>query len=154
MASSGFSVYGVSRDSPTDSQNLKQKYGLPYGLICDQKGSLIDRLGLGKAGSATTRGVVAINKDGRVVASAAGGPRAGVEAVAPVIKAIESLELRPLREFGSASRGHKISRPELRRVSTHRVREIHGSEESGSSSEALSGVDNVHRRRKSLGAIL
>ena len=99
----GFTVYGISRDCPDVSQAFREKYRLEYGLICDQDGALIERVGLGWANQGTVRGVVAINKDGRVLASGAGRQHASVEAVIPVLHATQSMEMTPMREYGSPS---------------------------------------------------
>lgn len=47
---------------------------------------MIKALGFHKAPKNTTRGVVAIRKDGKVLAHMAGGPDATVEAVKPIVK--------------------------------------------------------------------
>ncbi|KAK2625315.1 hypothetical protein QTJ16_005684 [Diplocarpon rosae] len=81
LTATGFSIFGLSRDSPKANTNFKTKQNLPYPLLCDTSSSLIGALGLKKAPASTTRGVFVVNKSGKVLASEAGGPAATVEVV-------------------------------------------------------------------------
>ena len=79
--SPSFEVYGLSNDSPKSNTNFKEKQKLPYTLLCDPKRELISKLGFAKAGGGTTRGVVVIDKEGKVQAWTTGGPQATLDAV-------------------------------------------------------------------------
>ncbi|KAL9060628.1 MAG: hypothetical protein Q9162_000579 [Coniocarpon cinnabarinum] len=77
-----FDVYGLSNDSPKSNTNFKEKQKLTYSLLCDPKRALISKLGFGKAGgSGTTRGVVVLDKDGKILAWMTGGPQSTLDAV-------------------------------------------------------------------------
>ncbi|KAL1842151.1 hypothetical protein VTJ49DRAFT_5924 [Mycothermus thermophilus] len=86
----GISIYGLSTDSPKANTTFQTKQKLPYPLICDPQSALIGALGLKKApggrGSGTTRGVVVIDKSGKVLAAVAGGPKVTVDAVLEVVQ--------------------------------------------------------------------
>ncbi|KAL2118567.1 hypothetical protein VTJ04DRAFT_8227 [Mycothermus thermophilus] len=85
----GFSIYGLSTDSPKANTTFQTKQKLPYPLICDPSSALIGALGLKKApggrGSGTTRGVVVIDKEGKVLAAMAGGPKVTVDVVLELV---------------------------------------------------------------------
>lgn len=81
LTSTGFSVYGLSKDSTKANTNFKVKQKLPYTLLCDPSAALITGIGLRKPPSGTTRGVFVINKSGKVLAAQAGGPAATVDVV-------------------------------------------------------------------------
>ncbi|MCJ1290560.1 hypothetical protein MMC34_002099 [Xylographa carneopallida] len=85
LTSTGFSIYGLSRDSPKSNTTFKTKQNLPYTLLCDPSASLIGAIGLKKAPSGTTRGVFVIDKEGKVLAAEPGGPAATVEVVSKLI---------------------------------------------------------------------
>lgn len=84
----GFSIYGLSRDTPKSNMNFKVKNRLPYALICNQDGSLVNALGFGKPPNGITRGVIIIDKDGKVLASVAGAPDATVRTVYDLIESM------------------------------------------------------------------
>ena len=86
LSAYGFAVYGLSTDPPRANLAFKAKNSLPYTLICDEGGALIAALGLRKPPASTRRGVVVLDKQGRVLASMTGGPGATVEAVLPLIE--------------------------------------------------------------------
>jgi peroxiredoxin len=81
LISLGFAIYGLSRDTPKANAQFKVKNELPFALICNTDGSLIDALGFKKPPKGTARGVVVIDKDGRILASMIGTPDATVQAV-------------------------------------------------------------------------
>ncbi|TQS35987.1 hypothetical protein Golomagni_03575 [Golovinomyces magnicellulatus] len=81
LTSTGFSIYGLSKDSTKANTNFKVKQKLPYTLLCDPSAALITAIGLRKPPSGTTRGVFVINKSGKVLAAQAGGPAATVDVV-------------------------------------------------------------------------
>lgn len=98
LTNSGFGVYGLSRDPPPDSDN-QERFTLPFKQICDERGTLASALGLDRGGREPIRGVVAIGKDGRVIASTAGGPNATLESVAPLLHTLGVLERTPIQEY-------------------------------------------------------
>ncbi|KAJ4351030.1 thioredoxin peroxidase dot5 [Ascochyta clinopodiicola] len=74
LTATGFSIYGLSNDSPKANTNFKTKQNLPYSLLCDPAQTLISAIGLKKAPKGTTRGVFVVDKDGKVLASEPGSP--------------------------------------------------------------------------------
>ncbi|CAD6505164.1 BgTH12-00659 [Blumeria graminis f. sp. triticale] len=86
LTASGFSIYGLSKDSPKSNSNFKTKQKLPYPLLCDPNASLITAIGLRKPPSGTTRGVFVIDKTGKVLATEPGGPAATVEVAKRIIE--------------------------------------------------------------------
>ncbi|KAE8411665.1 thioredoxin-like protein [Aspergillus pseudocaelatus] len=81
LTSTGFSIYGLSADSPRANTTFKAKQRLPYPLLCDTASSLIAALGLRKAPKGTARGIFAVDKEGTVLLLQRGGPDATVEAM-------------------------------------------------------------------------
>ncbi|RWQ97267.1 putative disrupter of telomere silencing protein Dot5 [Paecilomyces variotii] len=86
LTSTGLAIYGLSNDSPKANTTFKTKQNLPYPLLCDQQASLIGALGFKKAPKGTLRGVVVVDKAGKVLISEAGGPEATVNAVRALVK--------------------------------------------------------------------
>ncbi len=80
--------------------SFRAKYQLPFTLICDKDASLLGPLGFEKAPRSAYRGVIVINKEGKVLASARGGPSATVDAVFPVVQTAEfqSYHVSPIEE--------------------------------------------------------
>lgn len=76
LTATGFSIFGLSNDSPKANTTFKTKQKLPYSLLCDPAQTLISAIGLKKAPKGTTRGVFVVNKAGEVLASEPGGPAA------------------------------------------------------------------------------
>jgi len=87
LTATGLSIYGLSRDSPKANSNWKAKEELPYPLLSDPAGSIIGAIGFHKAPKNTTRGVFAVDKDGKVLIAEAGGPDATVDAVKKLVAA-------------------------------------------------------------------
>jgi len=85
LGSTGFSIYGLSKDSPKANTTFKDKQKLPYSLLCDPNATLISAIGLKKAPSGTTRGVFVVDKFGKVLASAPGSPAGTVEVVKKLV---------------------------------------------------------------------
>ncbi|KAL3424475.1 disrupter of telomere silencing protein [Phlyctema vagabunda] len=85
LTATGFSIFGLSKDSPKANTTFKTKQKLPYPLLCDVKGDLIAAIGLKKAPSGTQRGVFVIDKSGKVLAAEPGGPAATVEVVKKLV---------------------------------------------------------------------
>ncbi len=79
------SIFGLSTDSPKSNTTFKTKQNLPYALLCDPKQTLIDAIGMKKAGNKTTRGVFVVDKTGKVLAAEAGGPAPTVEVVKEIV---------------------------------------------------------------------
>ncbi|KAF7911842.1 hypothetical protein EAE99_011024 [Botrytis elliptica] len=82
----GYTVYGLSKDSPKSNTTFKTNQKLPYTLLCDAKSSLISAIGL-KNAKGTTRGVFVIDKSGKVLAAQAGSPKGTLEVVEGLIGA-------------------------------------------------------------------
>lgn len=72
LTATGYSIYGLSTDSPKSNTTFKTKQSLPYTLLCDPAATLINAIGMKKAPSGTTRGVFVVNKDGKVEAVSPG----------------------------------------------------------------------------------
>lgn len=85
LTSGGFSIYGLSTDSPKANTTFKTKQNLPYPLLCDPRATLIGAIGFKKSPKGTTRGVFAIDKKGKVLLREAGGPDATVDAVLKLV---------------------------------------------------------------------
>lgn len=85
LTATGFSIYGLSSDSPKANTTFKTKQKLPYTLLCDPAQTLISAIGFKKAPKGTTRGVFVVDKDGKVLAAEAGGPAATVEVVKKLV---------------------------------------------------------------------
>lgn len=90
LVSAGFSVYGLSADSPKANTTFKTKQNLPYTLLCDGASTLISALGFKKHPKGTTRGVFAVGKSGDVLLLEAGGPAATLEAVQQLVRSISN----------------------------------------------------------------
>ncbi|ESZ97410.1 merozoite capping protein-1 [Sclerotinia borealis F-4128] len=84
LSDTGYSIYGLSKDSPKANTTFKTKQKLPYTLLCDTKASLISAIGL-KKGNSTTRGVFIIDKSGKVLAAQPGSPKGTLEVVEQLI---------------------------------------------------------------------
>lgn len=85
LTSTGLSIYGLSADSPKANTTFKTKQNLSYPLLCDSSGTLIGAIGFKKAPKGTTRGVFALDKQGKVLLREAGGPDATVDAVQKLV---------------------------------------------------------------------
>ena len=72
LTSTGFSIYGLSSDSPKSNTTFKTKQNLPYPLLCDPALTLITAIGMKKAPKGTTRGVFVVDKEGKVLAAEPG----------------------------------------------------------------------------------
>jgi thioredoxin-dependent peroxiredoxin len=85
ISGSGLSVYGLSTDSPKSNTTFVTKQSLPYPLLCDPSGTLISAIGMKKAPKGTSRGVVVMDKTGKVTALEQGGPQRTVDVVMEVL---------------------------------------------------------------------
>jgi len=86
LTSTGFAIYGLSKDSPKANTTFKEKQKLQYALLCDQSLSLISAIGLKKAPSGTTRGVFVVDKSGKVLVAEPGSPASSVDVVKKLVK--------------------------------------------------------------------
>lgn len=66
LTSTGYSIFGLSTDSPKSNTTFKTKQKLPYTLLCDPAAKLIAAIGMKKAPKGTLRGVFVVNKEGKV----------------------------------------------------------------------------------------
>ncbi|KAF2197566.1 AhpC-TSA-domain-containing protein [Delitschia confertaspora ATCC 74209] len=85
LTATGFSIYGLSSDSPKANTTFKTKQKLPYTLLCDTSSTLIKAIGLAKMPKGTQRGVFAIDKSGRVLAAEPGTPAGTVEVIRKLV---------------------------------------------------------------------
>jgi len=85
LTATGYSIYGLSNDSPKANTTFKTKQKLPYTLLCDPAQTLISAIGLKKAPKGTVRGVFVVDKSGKVLAAEPGGPDATVEVVRKLV---------------------------------------------------------------------
>jgi peroxiredoxin Q/BCP len=85
LTATGYSIYGLSNDSPKANTTFKTKQKLPYTLLCDPAQTLISAIGLKKGAKGTTRGVFVVDKSGKVLAAEPGGPAATVEVVRKLV---------------------------------------------------------------------
>ncbi|KAL9006422.1 MAG: hypothetical protein Q9188_000827 [Gyalolechia gomerana] len=86
LTATGYSIFGLSTDSPKSNTTFKTKQNLPYTLLCDPKATLISAIGLKKMPKGTTRGVFVVSKTGKVEAAEPGGPAATLEVVRKLVK--------------------------------------------------------------------
>jgi thioredoxin-dependent peroxiredoxin len=57
-------IYGISTDAPKANKNFKDKQGLQYHLLSDQRSELLKALGATKEGNKTLRSTWVIGKGG------------------------------------------------------------------------------------------
>ncbi|MCJ1400773.1 hypothetical protein MMC11_003981 [Xylographa trunciseda] len=109
LTSTGFSIYGLSRDSPKSNTTFKTKQNLPYTLLCDPSATLISAIGFKKAPSGTTRGVFVVDKEGKVLAAEPGGPAATVEVVSKLIgEGGAAVDAGATEKVNDAAEGSKV----------------------------------------------
>ncbi|KAI1466011.1 AhpC-TSA-domain-containing protein [Daldinia caldariorum] len=92
LTKGGLAIYGLSADSPKANTTFKTKQNLPYPLLCDTSFTLIEALGFKKAPKGVTRGVFAVDKNGKVLIAEPGGPAATVEAVKKLVAESEKTD--------------------------------------------------------------
>ncbi|PYH97749.1 AhpC-TSA-domain-containing protein [Aspergillus ellipticus CBS 707.79] len=95
LADKGLSIYGLSADSPKANTTFKMKQRLPFTLLCNPTYTLIAALGLKKSPKGTIRGIVALDKEGKVLLTQAGGPDATIEAARKLAAGLESENSEP-----------------------------------------------------------
>jgi peroxiredoxin Q/BCP len=98
LTATGFSIYGLSKDSPKANTNFKEKQKLPYPLLCDPSATLITAIGLKKAPSGTVRGVFVIDKSGKVLAAEPGSPAGTVGVVKKLVGGGAVADAAPIPE--------------------------------------------------------
>ncbi|PQE27567.1 TSA family protein [Rutstroemia sp. NJR-2017a BBW] len=81
----GYSIYGLSKDSPKSNTKFKTDNALPYPLLCDTSSTLITAIGLKKAPSSTVRGVFVIDKSGKILAAEPGSPAGTLQVVEKLV---------------------------------------------------------------------
>lgn len=62
----GIEVIGVSTDSVADQKKFQQKYNLPFTLLADEKGAVVDAFGVPKRGNFASRQAFLI-RNGKIV---------------------------------------------------------------------------------------
>lgn len=106
LTATGFSIYGLSTDAPKANISFRSKQNLPYTLLCDPSASLIAAIGMKKAPKGTTRGVFVVDKEGKVLASEAGGPAATVD----VVKKLVGAPATTHEDVGNLAEGSKVEK--------------------------------------------
>jgi peroxiredoxin Q/BCP len=81
ITAAGLSVYGLSTDSPKSNTTFATKQSLPFPLLCDVSATLTGAIGMKKAVKSTARGVVVVDKGGKVHVWEQAGPQKTVDAV-------------------------------------------------------------------------
>ncbi|KAK3108007.1 thioredoxin peroxidase dot5 [Teratosphaeriaceae sp. CCFEE 6253] len=124
LTATGFSIYGLSTDSPKANTGFKTKHSLPYLLLCDPGSSLISAIGFAKSNSAT-RGVFIIEKAGKVLAVDTGGPQATVDIVTELVAKMgedsDSVDIKKAVAWASKGGDGDIEMIELAAESTAEV---------------------------------
>ncbi|MCJ1340117.1 hypothetical protein MMC09_005411 [Bachmanniomyces sp. S44760] len=112
LTATGFSIYGLSSDSPKSNTTFKTKQSLPYTLLCDPALNLIGAIGFKKAPKGTTRGVFVIDKQAKVLGAEAGGPAATVEVVRKLLtgKGTQVPDTDPSAAHEEAAEGSNIEK--------------------------------------------
>lgn len=85
LTGSGLSIYGLSTDSPKSNTTFVTRQSLPYPLLCDPSAKLIAAISMKKPPKSTSRGVIVIDKRGKVTALEQGGPQRTVDVVMGVL---------------------------------------------------------------------
>ncbi len=62
----GVKVYGISKDDVETQRKFKEKYGLPYELIADEKGEIIRSFGISGLFGFAKRVTFIIDSDGEI----------------------------------------------------------------------------------------
>ncbi|KAF2742514.1 putative peroxiredoxin, partial [Sporormia fimetaria CBS 119925] len=88
LTASGFSIYGLSNDSPKANTTFHTKQNLNYPLLCDPERSLINAIGL-KGAKGTTRGIFIVDKQGKVLAAESGSPDGTLKVAQDIIGSAE-----------------------------------------------------------------
>lgn len=108
LTATGYSIFGLSRDSPKSNTTFKTKQNLPYVLLCDPSATLIGAIGMKKA-TGTTRGIFVIDKSGKVLAVEPGGPAATADVVRKLVAGSKSTEKTDVAEdVGNVAEGSNV----------------------------------------------
>lgn len=67
ITDAGIKVYGVSNDAPAVQKAFKKKHDLPFTLIGDPEGKVIDAFGVPKRGAGMASRQAYLFKDGKLV---------------------------------------------------------------------------------------
>ncbi|KAG9229249.1 putative peroxiredoxin [Amylocarpus encephaloides] len=102
LTATGFSIFGLSIDSPKANTNFKEKQKLSYTLLCDPGLTLISAIGLKKSPDKTNRGVFVVDKSGKILAAGAGSPSGTVEVVQRLVAGGGGLVAEEDEEEGSS----------------------------------------------------
>ncbi|KAL8857318.1 MAG: hypothetical protein Q9178_006084 [Gyalolechia marmorata] len=109
LTATGYSIFGLSSDSPKSNTTFKTKQKLQYTLLCDPNATLITAIGMRKAPKGIVRGVFVVSKDGRVEAMEPGGPAATVEVVR---KLVQSSGVQSSETVGNAVQAEETQKGE------------------------------------------
>ncbi|KAL8642596.1 MAG: hypothetical protein Q9228_000737 [Teloschistes exilis] len=112
LTTTGYSIFGLSTDSPRSNTTFRTKQGLPFSLLCDPKATLIAAIGMKKAPKGTTRGVFVVSKTGRIEAVEPGGPAATVEVVRKLVSDAERANSQAASDTVGAQAVQKIPEPD------------------------------------------
>ncbi|KAL8953802.1 MAG: hypothetical protein Q9222_000367 [Ikaeria aurantiellina] len=88
LTATGYSIFGLSNDSPKSNTTFRTKQGLPFTLLCDPNATLIDAIGMKKGPKGTVRGVFIVSKAGIIEAVEPGGPAATVDVVRKLVQSV------------------------------------------------------------------
>ena len=86
LTSTGFTIYGLSNNTPKSNTTFKVKQNLSYTLLCDPDRTLIAAIGLKKSDGKTSRGVFVVDKSGKVLIAASDSPGGTVERVKKLVE--------------------------------------------------------------------
>ncbi|KAL8711291.1 MAG: hypothetical protein Q9220_004188 [cf. Caloplaca sp. 1 TL-2023] len=86
LTETGYSIFGLSNDSPKSNTTFRIKQSLPFTLLCDPNATLINAIGMKKAPKGTIRGVFVVSKAGIIEAAEPGGPAATVDVVRKLVQ--------------------------------------------------------------------
>ncbi|KAI4201887.1 MAG: hypothetical protein LQ350_002934 [Teloschistes chrysophthalmus] len=128
LTSTGYSIFGLSTDSPQSNTTFRAKQGLPFLLLCDPKATLIEAIGMKKAPKGTTRGVFVVSKTGRVEAVEPGGPAATVEVVRKLISDAERANSQAGSNTVETQAVENIPEPDNMKAQNGAVASDHGSQ--------------------------
>jgi len=119
LTATGFSIYGLSTDSPKSNTTFKEKQKLPYELLCDPSSTLIAAIGLKKTPSGTQRGVFVVDKSGKVLAAEPGSPAGTVEVVKKLVAggaapvAAEKEEVKPVTNGANGASEPEVTKEDV-----------------------------------------
>ncbi|KAJ3279263.1 hypothetical protein HK104_001609, partial [Borealophlyctis nickersoniae] len=77
--SAGYTVLGLSRDTEAAQKKFKEKHGMGFELLSDVDGAIIKAFGMGKGATGVNRGVVVVEKGGKVKVVKKCGPKESLE---------------------------------------------------------------------------